>query len=151
MGQVHQMEEFVSSVVAGLPASRSTNTCQQILNFNSMVWPRKDKLDFELHVCWKAKDSFSVGEGLLLFNSRIVVPISMQKEVLSKLHHGHQGVERCLLHARCSVQCPGISHQITRQVQDCPVFARNTRPRKEPLIPTPLPPYPCHYSGNGSL
>ncbi len=102
------------------------------------------KVNLELRAYWKAKESFSVGEGLLLFNSRIVVPSAMHREVLSKIHQGHQGIERCLLRARCSVWWPGITHHIKQLIQGCPVCARNTQPWKEPLIPTTLPAFPWH-------
>ncbi len=63
----------------------------------------------------------------------------MHREVLSKIHQGHQGIKRCLLRARCSVWWPGITHHIKQLVQGCPVCARITQPQKEPLIPTTFP------------
>ncbi len=70
------VEEFVSSVIAGLPVSqckldeyrqaqREDPICQQIINFNSIGWPNRDQVNLELRAYWKAKESFSVGEGLL--------------------------------------------------------------------------------------
>ena len=116
-----------------------------VRQFSSLGWPVKDRTDLELRPYWKARDSFTVGDGLLLFNTRIVVPESLRKTVLTKLHHGHQGLERCLQRARHSVWWPGISHHIKQLVQDCPVCAKNARlPRREPLLSTPLPPYPWH-------
>ena len=102
---ISTMEDFVSSVVvAGLPASPTTldayrhtqkldPICRQLLEFNSIGWPVKDKIAPELRPYWKARDSFTVGDGLLLFNARIVVPENLRKTVMTKLHHGHQGVE----------------------------------------------------------
>ena len=41
-----------------------------------------------------------------------------------------------------SVWWPGINHEIQNMVQQCPTCAQNRSPRKQPLIPTPLPNYP---------
>ncbi len=71
------VQEFVSSVIAGLPVSqfkldeyrqaqREDPICQQIKNFNSIGWSNRDKVILNyMHI----GESFSVGEGLLLFNS----------------------------------------------------------------------------------
>ena len=104
----------------------------------------KDKIAPELRPYWKARDSFTVGDGLLLFNARIVVPENLRKTVMTKLHHGHQGVERSLQRAQHSVWWPGISNRIEQLVGDCPVCAKNARPQKEPLLSTLLPPYLWH-------
>ena len=71
-------------------------------------------------------------EDLLLCNGRIVVPSSLRKEVLLKVHGGHQGAEKCRLRVKQSVWC----------VENCQECAREARPLKEPLLPTPLPDYP---------
>ena len=34
-------------------------------------------------------------DDLLLFRSRIVIPKGLQKEILQKIHNGHQGIVRC--------------------------------------------------------
>jgi hypothetical protein len=84
---------------------------------------------------WKARD--------WMVYCCIVVPEVLKKTVLEKRHHGYKGVERCLLRALYSVWWPGISCHI-KQLEACPVCAKNTHPCREPLLPTPLPPYPWH-------
>ena len=86
-------------------------------------------------------------DHLLLYNNRIVVPCSLQ-ETISRVHEGHQGIERCRTRAKCSVWWPGISKQLTEAVSNCQVCARDASPRKEPLMPTPLPEYPWQVIGS---
>lgn len=148
---IGEVEEFVSSaIIAALPASPSRlnvyrqaqkqdPTCQQIREFCVAGWPNKERVNRHLKPYWKVKGSFSVCE---LFNSRIVVPKSLQQETLAKVHQGHQGIERCLLRTRSSVWWPGITSQLKQVVQNCPTCCRNARPRREPLLTTPLPEYP---------
>ena len=42
----------------------------------------------------------TVVDGLLLKDTRLVVPARMRNDVLAKLHEGHQGVEKCKSRAR---------------------------------------------------
>lgn len=37
----------------------------------------------------------SLQNGLLLYNQCIVVPLSLQKDMLEKIHKGHQGITLC--------------------------------------------------------
>ena len=57
-------------------------------------------------------------------------------------------IERCRTRAKCSVWWPGISKQLTEAVSNCQVCARDASPRKEPLMPTPLPEYPWQVIGS---
>ena len=76
-----------------------------------------------------------------MYNCRIVVPMSLQKETLEKLHQGHQGVERCRLLAQHSVWWPGLYKDIQETVRKCPVCAcaKLCTHHKEPMIPAVLP------------
>ena len=84
---------------------------------------------------------------LLLYNSRIVVPKSMQKETLQKIHAGHLGIKKCKKRTSSSVWWPGVMQQIVQVVQNCEVCAKETKPGKEPLISTQLPKYPWQVVG----
>ena len=155
---VAEVEEFVDSVVAALPASASRlmvysqaqkqdSTCQQIREFCQTSWPSKERVNTHLKAFWKVRGSFTVCQDLLLYNSRIVVPRGLQRETLGKIHQGHQGLERCLLRIRSSVWWPGITSQLKQMIQNCPTCARNARPRKAPLLTTLLPEYPWQVVG----
>ena len=49
----------------------------------------------------KLKDQLTFEDGLILLNShRIVVPVQKRKEILTKLHASHQGIERTKQRAR---------------------------------------------------
>ena len=78
---------------------------------------------------------------------RILVPPSLRKETLSKLHNGHQGIQRRRLRAKVSVWWPGIMREIENMISQCHTCARQFSPRKEPMIPTELPDYPWQRVG----
>lgn len=131
-----KLAEYVDAQSVDPVCSRVATYCQQ-------GWPdHKGRVEPELRVFWRDRGSFSLCKGLLLYGDRIVVPDSLRKMTLKKIHEGHQGIQRCRFRARCSVWWPGMMAQIKDLVERCPVCVRNFRPRHEPLISTPLPDYP---------
>lgn len=45
--------------------------------------------------------------GVILKNDRILVPSSMRKEMLQRIHQGHMGIEKSKRRARDVLYCPG--------------------------------------------
>ena len=116
--------------------------CRIVLQYCRNGWPSERDVDPSVRAYWDVQGELTVGDGLLLRGQRIVVPKALQKETLEKLHDGHQGMVRCRLTAKSSVWWPGMQKQLTDFVHKCPVCARAAPPKKEPLIPTPLPEFP---------
>ena len=98
---------------------------------------------------WKVRGSITVHDGLLLYNQHIVVPRSLQRETLDRIHEGHQGIERCRMRTKTSVWWPGISSQITTLVENCPTCVMESKHRREPLMTTKLPEYPWQVLATG--
>ena len=97
------------------------------------------QLRVELKPYWDTQNKLTLSHDLLLFGWRIVVPFCLQKQTLEKLHHGHQSIQRCRLHAQSSVWWPGLSKQIKEIVQHCPTCALQTPLQHEPMIALSLP------------
>ena len=150
------MEEIVElameASVAHLPASpnklqeyqEAQNVdplCSIAIKYCREGWP-KNRPDEALAPYWEARGSLTLQGDLLLLGNRIVVPASMQQTTLTKIHQGHQGIERCRQRARISVWWPGLSTQIEKFIKACPQCAKENTPRREPLMPTSLPDYP---------
>ena len=99
-------ESLMEVVTSELPASkqrlhhyrkaqRVDQICQTVIKYCRQGWPRKSQLDMEMQQYQEHQAHFTIGDGLLLYNARIVVPKSLRKETLNKIHQGHQGIERC--------------------------------------------------------
>ncbi len=102
-------------------------------------WPRREGIDPTLQPYWKVRGSLTICDNLLLYNGRIVVPKELQREIMNKIHDGHQGIERSYLRAKASIRWPGITMQ---KVQSCQICSKEARSAREPLIITPLPQFP---------
>lgn len=152
--QADDTEAFIRIVtIPALPASpdrldayrraqREDPGCTQITKYCNTNWPRRERTDPTLLPFWKVRGSLTVCDDLLLFNSRIVVPKSMQKETMNKIHVGHQGIQRCLERAKASVWWPGITALLTQKIENCLTCREKSCARKEPLIISSLPDYP---------
>ena len=128
-------------------AQSSDAVCTLIKRYCRNGWPSKPNVDEPIRPYWEVRGELTLHDDLLLYNTRVVVPASLQKETLAKLHHGHQGIDRCRQQARISVWWPGISKQIKECDKKCQHCAKLNRPRKEPLIPSALPVYPWQKVG----
>lgn len=69
-------------------------TQDQVKEFCYNEWPKRGQLRADLISFWKVKDSLSLYNDLLLYDC-IVVPESLQKDVLKRVHEGHQGIDHC--------------------------------------------------------
>ena len=104
-------------------------------------WPEKAQ---DLPKCtrtyWSMKDFLSVEDGVLMKGSRVMIPQSMRKEVLQRLHTSHQGIEKSCLRAQTCVYWRGIDNDIKEMVQGCDICLEYSRKeQKENMIPRDLP------------
>ena len=75
-------------------------------------------------------NELSMDCGFLLKKSQMLIPTSMRNFMLEVIHEGHLGQERCILHARQAVYCPGISEDIYKLVESyetCKCFTDSQR------------------------
>ena len=99
-----EVEAFVVNAVEALPASeqrlnkyrqaqKKYPICQKIMEYCQHGRPGKAPVRQDVASFWKWKDSITQCNQLLMYGHRIVVPNSLQKEALEKIHAGHQGIE----------------------------------------------------------
>ncbi|XP_028408174.1 uncharacterized protein K02A2.6-like [Dendronephthya gigantea] len=84
---------------------------------------------------------------IVLRNSQIIIPKSLQARVLAIAHEGHQGIVKTKMLLRSKVWWPGIDNQVERLVKQClPCQAAVHQSPKcqPPLNMTKLPPHPWH-------
>ena len=59
----------------------------------------------------------TVQEGIIFRDRRILIPYSMRKSILDKLHIGHMGITGTIRRAREVVFWPGITSEIKNMIQ----------------------------------
>ena len=121
-------------------ASKEDPVIQAILqSLVSGKWPTSQ----EVQPFQKVKEELSESHGLLLRNTRIVIPKSLQKAVLHSAHEGHQGIVRTKHMVREKVWWPGIDKQIEEMIKTCiPCQSMAPKSPPEPLQPSTMPDMP---------
>ncbi|XP_037528497.1 uncharacterized protein K02A2.6-like [Rhipicephalus sanguineus] len=140
-------------------AQNSDGECQILVTYVQRGWPQKSKMPLHLTRYYSAANEISICDGLLLKGTCIIVPPELRPSVLTLLHEGHQGINRCKAKARECVWWPGISADITALVSKCERCTSMRANPAEPLIPTTLPGTPwevlgmdlCHCNGQTFL
>ena len=51
-----------------------------------------------------ARGHLSETDGLLVYNDRLVIPPELRKDILERIHEGHQGMTKCRDRAEQSVK-----------------------------------------------
>lgn len=86
--------------------------------------------------------------GVLLKGSKVVVPRSMRREILDRVHTRHLGLRKCKERARSLIFWPGLNSDITRLIQSCPTCKKYAyKQPQEPLLLRETPACPWYRVG----
>jgi hypothetical protein len=112
-------------------------------------WPEKrNKCPHTVLNFWNFRDEMSYTNGIILKGSKLVIPKSMQQEMLKIIHTGHMGIEKCQQRARELLFWPGMNADIAKVVSQCGTcIAQRPANAKEPLMPHKIPTIPWHKVG----
>ena len=151
----HDMEMRVHSVSKYFPAtpqklqalreaSLNDDVQNQIKRYVMIGWPKyKDNTAAQLHVYWGMRDEIHCEDDLLFAGERLIVPNAMRGEMLSRLHEGHLGTEKCRARARDIMYWPNMSTDIEETVARCATCATyRKRNNKQLMIPHEIPDRP---------
>ena len=155
-----ETNHYVDAVVNSLPVSQTCldqirHECKQdeqmiqVSNYTLGGWPAtRRQCALVARPFFNVKDELSVYKGIVFKGSQIVIPYSLQKDMLSKIHEGHLGETKCKSRARNVMYWPGMGHDIVNIVSTCSICAnyRNELPR-EPLMSHDPPTYPSEKIG----
>ncbi|XP_046630009.1 uncharacterized protein K02A2.6-like [Neodiprion virginianus] len=150
--------DFVLATIKSLPASNDMlhkvreeqgkdAICQLLKKFCATKWPSKNQIPTELKEYAPLKHHFSIGDDLLLYNSRLVVPRRLQKELLLRLHEGHLGITRCRDRAKQAVWWLGLSTQLKNLILNCPNCVEHRVNPSQPFIQEDFPARPWQKIG----
>lgn len=76
--------------------SAKDDVLSNIMHFIETGWPKsKNECDERVLIYWRLRHELVSFQGMVLFHDRIVIPYSLQSEILSRIHAGHQGRVKC--------------------------------------------------------
>ena len=98
--------------------------------------PEDQGKDYSVEGFRKISASLSTAHGYLLYSSRVIIPPSLQPQVLELLHLGHFGMQRMKQLAHTAVYWPRIDTNIMNQGHRCSTCAEHhNMPTKAPNHP----------------
>lgn len=117
------MSEQIKSQI--LSETKSDRSLSVLLKFLSQGWPKNiKKLSSELQKFYQIKDELSVENNLIFYGDRLVIPTKLRVSMLTKLHGGHIGINKCRSRARETIFWPNISEEISNFILNCDVCLR---------------------------
>ena len=102
-----------------------------------------------LHDYWNYRDELSIDNGILTKNQKIIVPKTLQRKYLDRIHSGHQGIQRFLQKACEYVFWVNYTKHIKETIKKCSLCQENSatlNTEKFKYIST-VPPHPWHTLG----
>ncbi|UYV62474.1 LLGL1 [Cordylochernes scorpioides] len=82
---------------------KEDSLCSQLAKYCMSGWPKnKREVDPELRGYWQFQEDLTYQNGLLR-GQRILIPKTLRKDILEKLHQGHFGINKCRSRAKESV------------------------------------------------
>ncbi|UYV72761.1 K02A2.6-like [Cordylochernes scorpioides] len=134
-------------------------TLQNVAFYSKNGWPAKCQLSPLERSFYDVRDEIGEENGLLMRGLRVIIPSNMRKDVLNRIHAGHQGITKCRARAKDHVWWPGIGQEIQGMVKTCEKCIENQPLKHEPLIPNDFPERPWqkvgmdlfHYEGSEYL
>ena len=128
------MSVFSSSKQKDLKeATLRDNALQKLSETIQEDWPpHKHRLNGEVKAFWDFKDELSVYDDIVFRGERVVIPKSMQKFMIEKVHESDLGIVLCKHLARDVLFWPGMNKQIGEKVSKCGICQehRNKLPKK---------------------
>ena len=148
--RVEKVEDFKDIVIKNLPgtAERLQNIkenqemgpiCTQVKACVEDGWPSIMPNIPLLRPYWEKNHHLTVNDGLLMYDTRIVIPQDLQLEVLKQLHTGHLGITKCKGRAYNSVWWPSITAQVEAMCNKCTTCALHRSERRELFLPPTTP------------
>jgi len=125
-------------------ATADDRELQELLKTISEGWPSdKQELPKSMTPYWTFRDEISCVDGLLFKSHKLVVPKNLQKEMLTKIHESHMGINKCKSRARDILFWNGMASQIEDLISKCSICQENQKSQsKEPMITAELPERP---------
>ncbi|KAL0194540.1 hypothetical protein M9458_008112, partial [Cirrhinus mrigala] len=97
---------------------------------------------------WNHRCDISEIDGMMFKGEKIIVPQSLRKDMLDRIHTGHMGVEKCKHRARDLLFWPRMGQQIETMVGQCSICQeRRNANTKEPLLSYTIPERPWQVVG----
>jgi hypothetical protein len=123
---------------------------QEVMNLVRKGWPPSfSECSLETKPFYHIKEELSIVDSVILKVDKVVIPLSMKRDMLKRIHEEHIGIEKCKARAREVMYRPPINAEIEDYISKCSVCMQHSdRQQKEPLISHDIPSSPWEKVGS---
>lgn len=120
-------------------ATFEDNLLKKVKDFILQGWPNKTN-DIKLKPFFNKKHEFFIKDECIFWNHRIVIPNSLQKNILEQLHSTHLGIVKMKNLARSYIWFPNLDKNIENMAKTCEacLLHSNNAPKAQ-IVPWPWP------------
>ena len=110
---------------------------------------RRSQIPMVLHPYWNFRDELTIESGILMKNSKVLIPETLKQKYLKQIHQGHQGIEACRSRAREFVLWINLNNDLKELVEKCDLCQsqQNSFTVVQKYI-SEVPPHPWHTVGS---
>ena len=144
LGNVPMSDPKLEEVRVATAADTTMGTLKQVILSG---WPNKRReVPADIQEYWNYRDELSEVNDIILKGEKLVIPPSMRKEMLTKIHTSHLGIVKCKQRARDILFWPGMGKDIENLVSQCDICAEHhmSNPR-EPMAVGEIPSRPWEF------
>ena len=123
---------------------------QSLKHYISTGWPvKRSQIPVFLHPYWNFRDELTIESGILMKNSKVLIPETLKQKYLKQIHQGHQGIEACRSRAREFVFWININNDLKELVEKCDLCQsqQNSTAIVQKYV-SEVPPHPWHTLGS---
>ena len=123
---------------------------QSLKHYISTGWPwKRSQIPTILHPYWNFRDELTIECGILMKNSKILIPETLKQKYLRQIHQGHQGIEACRSRAREFVFWVKLNDDLKNLVEKCDLCQsqQNSTSIIQKYV-SEVPPHPWHTIGS---
>lgn len=120
---------------------------QMVIEYIRRGWPNSlDRVPAHAKMYYKYRDELATQDGLVFRSEKIVIPPSLWRSMIDRVHTAHSGVEASLKLARANVFWPGMSNHIKHAIIRCDTCAKFAASQSKPPMQThPIPVHPFQF------
>ena len=154
------IQAYVDMIMTSLPVSSERTeqirketakdeTMKELKKMISRGWPEhKSDCPLQVQDYWTYRTELSVVDDIVFKGNTFVIPSSMRKDMLRKIHEGHLGEEKCKRRAREVMYWPRMNQDIGHTTASCEIcLTYRPKQQAEPLMTYPVPDRPFQRVG----
>jgi hypothetical protein len=123
--------------------TKSDETLMSVTSYLYEGWPDMKEMHGDMKHMYRLRNDLQLSNGLIYYGTRLIVPTTLRRLVLSRLHETHLGSSKMLSLVDQFYYWPGIYSDVRNLVLSCGICQKYYRSNsKEPLINHELPEIP---------